>query len=126
MKLKTLLSINAIIALGYGICFVLVPKTVLSVYGMTDNPSAMLAGQFFGDALIALGLLTWLARNVSDPETRKAFILALLISDVVGLIVSVQGTLSEVMSAVGWSAVGIYLFLALGFAYFQFMNPSDS
>jgi len=32
----------------------------------------------------------------------------------------------RVMSAVGWSAVGIYLLLALGFAYFQFMKPSAS
>jgi hypothetical protein len=27
------------------------------------------------------------------------------------------------MNAAGWSAVAIYVFLTLGFAYFQFMAP---
>jgi NAD/NADP transhydrogenase beta subunit len=126
MKLSNLLVINAIVALVYGISFVLVPATVLSLYGMTQGPSAALAGQFFGVALIAIGLLTWFTRNITDSDTQRAFILALLISDVIGVIVAVLGTVSGVMSAVGWSAVGIYLLLSLGFAYFQFMKPSAS
>ena len=126
MKLSNLLVINAIVALAYGISFVLVPATVLELYGMTQGTSEALAGQYFGVALIAIGLLTCFARNVADSETQRAIILALLISDVVGTIVAVRGTLSGVMSAVGWSAVGIYLLLALGYAYFQFMKPSAS
>jgi hypothetical protein len=43
---------------------------------------------------------------------------------VIGLIVSLMGTLSGVVNAVGWSAVLIYLVLAAGYAYFQFMKPS--
>ncbi|MEE8430000.1 MAG: hypothetical protein V3S16_02010 [Candidatus Desulfatibia sp.] len=126
MKLSNLLVINAIVALVYGISFVLVPATVLSLYGMTQGTSEALAGQFFGVALIAIGLLTWFAKNVADSEAQRAIILALLISDVVGIIVAVLGTLSGVMNAVGWSAVGIYLLFALGYAYFQFMKPSAS
>ena len=126
MKLSNLFVINAIVALVYGISFVLVPTTVLSLYGMTQGTSEALAGQFFGVALIGIGLLTWFARNVTDSETQRAIILALLISDVVGIIVALLGTLSGTMNAVGWSAVGIYLLLALGYAYFQFMKPSAS
>ncbi len=124
MKLRNLLVINAIVALVYGISFVLVPATVLSLYGMTQGTSEALAGQFFGVALIAIGLLTWFARSVTDSDAQRAIILALLISDVIGVIVSVLGTVNGVMNAVGWSAVGIYLLLALGYAYFQFMKPS--
>lgn len=126
MKFKNLLVINAIVGLGYGISFVLVPTTVLSIYGMTQGPSEALTGQFFGVALIAIGMMTWLARDIADSETQRALILALLISDVVGIIVAAMGTLSGVMSAVGWSAFGIYLLLALGYAYFQFMKPRTS
>ena len=126
MKLSNLLVANAIAALVYGISFVLVPATVLSLYGMTQGTSEALAGQFFGVALIAIGLLTWFARNIADSDTQRAIVLALLISDVIGVIVTVLGTVSGVMSAVGWSAVGIYVLLALGYAYFQFVKPSAS
>ncbi len=126
MKLSNLLVINAIVALVYGISFVLAPTKVLSLYGMTQGTSEALAGQYFGVALIAIGLLTWLARSVTDSDAQRAIILALLISDVIGVIVSVLGTVSGVMNAVGWSAVGIYLLLGLGYAYFQFMKPSAS
>lgn len=44
----------------------------------------------------------------------------------IGLIVSLMGTLSGACNAVGWSAVAIYLVLALGYAYLQFMKPSHS
>ena len=126
MKLSNLLVVNAIVALVYGISFVLVPATVLSLYGMTQGTSEALAGQFFGVALIAIGLLTWFARNIADSDTQRAIVLALLISDVIGVIVAVLGTVSGVMSAVGWSAVGIYALLALGYAYLQFVKPSAS
>ena len=126
MKLKSLLIINTIISLFYGIILVLTPATMLSLHSITQGPGEKLMGQYFGLTLIAIGLLSWFARNVADSETQRAIIRAMLISDLIGIIVSVQGTVSGVMSAVGWSAVGIYLLLALGFSYFQFMKPSAS
>ena len=126
MRLSILLILNAVIALVFGIGFVLVPGTMGTLYGMTPGPEVNLAGQFFGVELIAVGLLCWLARNVSDSAAQRAMILAFLIADVIGLIVSIMGTLSGVFNAVGWSAVVIYLVLSLGFAYFQFMKPSAS
>jgi NAD/NADP transhydrogenase beta subunit len=126
MKLSNLMIINAIVALVYGIAFVLVPTTVLGLYGMTQGTSEALAGQFFGVTLIAIGLLTWFARKVTDSDAQRAIILSLLISDVIGVIVAVMGTVSGVMNSFGWSAVVIYLLLALGYAYFQFFKPSAS
>ena len=126
MKLSSFLILNAVIALVFGIGFVLVPGTVETLYGMTPGPDVNLIGQFFGVELIAVGLLCWLARDVSDSAAQHAMILAFLIAEVIGLIVSIMGTLSGVFNAVGWSAVAIYLVLSLGFAYFQFMKPSAS
>jgi len=116
MDFKTIFTIHAIVALAYGICFELVPATVLSIYGVTQGPGEMLMARYFGVALIAIGLLCWFAREVTDAKARRAVILALLISNVIGVVVSVQGTLSGVMSAVGWSAVGIYVLLTVAVA----------
>lgn len=126
MKLGNLLVLNAVVALAFGIGFVLLPATVLTLYGVTPGPGVNLAGQYFGVELIAVGLLSWFAKGVSDSAAQRAIILAFLIADVIGLIVSIMGTLSGVFSAVGWSAVAIYLVLSLGYAYFQFMKQGSS
>jgi len=126
MKLKTLLVINTIIALVYGISLVLMPATVGGMHGMSPNPGTNLVAQFFGLTLIGVGLICWLVRNAADSGTQRAIVLAQLISTVIGVIVAVMGTISGVMNTVGWSAVVIYLLLALGYAYFQFGKPSAS
>ena len=116
----------AAFGLIFGLGFVLAPATVVNMYGVTPEPAVNLVGQFFGVELIAVGLLSWLARNVMDSEAQGAITLAFLVSNVVGLITALMGTLSGVLSAMGWSAVVIYLVLSLGYAYFQFMKPGAS
>jgi hypothetical protein len=124
MKFSNVVVVNAVIALVYGIGLVLVPSTVLSIYGVTPGPAVNLASQLIGVEMIHVGLICWLARNVSDGPAQKAIILASLIGQLIAVIVSMMGTLSGVFSAVGWSAVAIYLVLAAGYAYLQFMKPS--
>ena len=126
MKFSTLLVVNAVVALVYGIGLVLLPSTLLSIYGVTPGPAVNLASQLFGVELLHVGLICWFARKVSDSPAQRAIIIASLIGQVIGLVVSLMGTLSGVFNAVGWSAVAIYLVLALGYAYLQFMKPSHS
>lgn len=126
MKLRNLLIISTVVTLIYGIVLVLTPATMLSLHGVTQGPGEKLMGQFFGAALIAIGLLTWVARNVADSEAQQPIIVALLISNALGVIVSVMGTVSGVMNAVGWMPAAIYLLLALGFAYLRFVKPGAS
>jgi hypothetical protein len=120
MKLSNFLILNAVIALAFGIGFVLLPATTLTIYGLDPNPSINLMGQFFGVELIAVGLLCWFVKDDSDTAVMPKIILALLIADIVGLIVSLMGTLSGIFNALGWSAVLIYLVLVVGYAYFRF------
>jgi len=126
MKFNNLLILNTVLALVFGVGLVLMPATVAAMYGIAPEPAVNLMGQFFGTELLAVGLLAWFARNISDSKTQGAITLAFVIANVVGLVVSVMGTLSGVMNAVGWSAVVIYLVLSLGYAYFQFAKPGAS
>jgi len=125
MKFKTIFTIHAIVPLVYGICFELVPSLLLSTYGVTQDPSSILMGRYFGVALIAIGLVCWFARVVTDTTARRAIVLGLLISNIIGVIVSVQGTLSGVMNSVGWTAVGIYVLLTLGVASLAMKSGSS-
>lgn len=124
MKLSVLMVINAIVALLFGLAFVFAAGALLSLYGVSLNPGGLLVARLFGAALLGFAVLTWCARNVEESEARKAIIPSLFISETIGFIVALIGQLSGAVNALGWSTVIIYLFLALGFAYFQFRKKN--
>ena len=126
MKLGTLLVISAVIGAVYGIAFVVATGPLLSLFGITLDKAGTLVAQLFGGALIALAVINWFARNVTDPEARQAVVFGNLAGDVVGFVVILLGQLAGIANALGWSSVAIYLLLALGFAYVQFMQPRST
>ena len=128
MKLKTLMIINAIVAIVFGVIFVFIPAQVYSLYGHGAGETMDILnymGQLFGAALIGIGLVTWTARNSSDSDARQAIVFALFVADGIGFVVALIGQINNVVNLLGWSTVVIYLLLALGFGYFQFLKPNS-
>jgi hypothetical protein len=121
MKLKTLLVLNAVVGAVSGLTAILFGEKVLSMYGVDSNPAASLMGQYSALGTLAMALVAWFARNVQDTKAQRAIILAFLITNIIGVIISVSGIISGVMKN-GWPVVGIYLLFATGYAYFQFLN----
>ncbi len=126
MKLKTLMIINAIVAIVFGVTFVIIPAQAYSLYDITANEHLNYMGQLFGAALVGFALITWMARNATDSDARKAIVLALFVANGIGFVVALIGQLGNVVNALGWSTVAIYLLLSLGFGYFQFFKPASS
>ena len=124
MSLSLLMTINAIVAAVFGIAFVVAPGQAASLYGVTADPQFRYLAQLFGSALVGFAVLTWVARNATASDARKAIVLALFVSNALGFVLALIGQLGGVMNTMGWSTVVIYLLLALGFGYFQFMKPS--
>ncbi len=129
MKLKTLFIINAIVAIVFGVLFVLIPAQVHSLYGHGTG-EAMGAlnymGQLFGAALIGIGLVTWTARNSANSDARQAIVYAMFVADGIGFVVTLIGQINNVVNTLGWTTVAIYLLLALGFGYFKFSKTNSS
>jgi len=126
MKLSALMIVNSIVAVVFGIGFVLAPGQVTSLYSPEVGPTLNYVAQLFGAALLAFAVLTWAARNTPDSEARRAILLALFVGDGVGFVVALIGQIGGVMSALGWSTVVIYLLLALGFGYFRFLAKPEA
>ena len=126
MKLKNLMIIKAIICLGFGVPMLLVPARLMSLYGLTLDPSGMVMARLYGAALFGNLLLTWFCRNDQGSVALRAAVLYLFIYDGLGFIVTLVAVINGIMSAFGWSAVGIYLFFTVGYGYFQFMKPQAS
>jgi hypothetical protein len=127
VKLSTLFIVNAVVAILFGLAFLLAPASMTEIYGLEADvgsdyvQGAEFVARFAGAAFIAFGVLTWQARYSADSTARRAIVLAFLVGYVLGFIVALIAQLQGVYNALGWSTVVIYLLFALGFGYFQFM-----
>lgn len=119
MKLRSLLIVNAFVLGTSGIFAILLPKEVLSLYGVTPDPSALLMAQYAGLGSISIGLIAWFNRNTSEQQSKRTLVPAFLITYVIGVIISVLGSISGIMK-IGWPVAGIYLLFAFGYGSFQF------
>ena len=126
MNLSLLMTINAVVAAVFGIAFVIAPGQAVSLYGVSADAPLRYIAQLFGAALLGFAVLTWMARKAAASDTRTAIVLALFVSDGLGFVLALIGQLGDVVNSMGWSTVVIYLLLALGFGYFQFMKPATS
>jgi hypothetical protein len=125
MKLSALMIVNAIVAVVFGLGFILAPSQVASFYSpAVGAPEAdgvlRVVAQLLGAAFVAFAVLTWVARNARDSEARRAILLALFIGDVVGFVIALIAQMGGAVNALGWSTVAIYLLFAIGFGYFVF------
>ena len=126
MSLKTLFVISAVVSLVFGVLFVIIPDQVYSWYGVNGDLQLNYMGGLFGAALIAIGLVAWLARNASDSDARKAIVLSFFIGDLVGFIIAIVAQLNNVVGSLGWLTVALYFFFTVSFGYFQFFKAKGS
>jgi len=122
MKIKQLMIIKAIICIGFGIPMLLIPSKLMSLYGLTLDVNGIVMARLYGGALIGTFFLTWFSKNDPGSITLRAAILYLFVYDAINFIVTLVATITGIMSTFGYSAVAIYLFFTIGYAYFQFLK----
>jgi hypothetical protein len=125
MNTRTVLTLSAVVAVIFALGLLLMPAFMGTLYGTGTSPNQLLLARLFGAALLGFGVINWAARDM-DYSALRPIILGNLVGDVVGFIVCVQGTLAGVMNSTGWLSVALYLLLALGFGYLQFMGQPTS
>jgi hypothetical protein len=124
MRLSLFLFIKAIIAAIFGIAILLAPAAVASLYGMAVSDATVLMARLFAIRMIGTCLICWFLRWEPDTPYRRGLLLALFVQDGLGLIVTLAAVLGGTMNALGWLNVAIWLFLAVGLAYFRFVRPN--
>jgi len=126
MNFRTCMIVSTLLALGFGIAFVVIPGPLAALYGLTLPPDGIFLTRLLGVEYMGYGLLAWFVRNAGDSQLRRAILLAFFITDATGFIVALLGQWSGVLNPLGWSIVGIYLLLATGFGYFRFAQRSEA
>ena len=124
---SSLMIIKAVIVFIYGISFVLIPTTIMSVYGMTLQQGGAVMTQLFGAAFILLGIVLWSARNAPRSDVAlRGIVLAVAVGDLIGFVIALLAQLNGAWNVLGWGNVALYLLLAIGFGYFYFVKPANS
>ena len=118
MKFKTLLTINSVLAFVCGIACVLMPAQLLASYDVSLAPMGLVIYQFWGAALIGLGMLLWFVRSVREPSLQRKFALALFMTNGLSCVMAVRGQFAGA-NTFGWSTVALFFLLTMGFGAFM-------
>jgi hypothetical protein len=124
MRLRSLLLLAGVIALVFGLGFLLAPRVMLPLYGVGVDPGIVLMARFFGAALVQLGTVLYLIRDVGDIRTQRGVVIGSFLGSVAGLVVALTGQFWGVVNELGWSTVAIYGLLTLGNGSFMFGRPA--
>jgi hypothetical protein len=111
--------LHAILALAFGVGFVLAPAPLLALYGVATDAGGTFMARLFGAAAIQIGLVAWLARNDIDTVSRRAVQLGYAGGLAIAFIIAFLGQLAGLFNALGWSTVILFLLLCVGYGYFQ-------
>jgi len=120
---RVMLVLNALVAILFGVAFMVVPTLSLQQFGMDQYATLKLLVQFFGTALFTVGLLTWFAQSITDPGVQKGVSMALLVGSLAGLVIAVIGAFKGDIRIMSWLPVVIYFIFVLGYAFLLFLQP---
>ncbi|MDQ2692961.1 MAG: hypothetical protein M3Y68_13065, partial [Chloroflexota bacterium] len=78
MNYRTLFLLNSLLIFLLGAAFLVVPSLAIGQFGVDNYASTTMVAQFFGTALLAVGLLLWFAKDVTDEAVQRGMSIALL------------------------------------------------
>ena len=123
MKLNTLYTILAIIALGYGAVAVLLPGFLVQLLWLNPaGPEGYLLLQGWGSCLIAFSVIAWGARRLESVQARRVISLGFFTYFVIAAILWLVDALIR-----GWTIFSaltfvLLLLFGLGFGYYAFVK----
>lgn len=123
MPMKTVLTLNSVVAMPFGVLFTFFPGLILStVYGAALNETGAILARMLGGEFLCFGVITWLARD-RGPETQLLLALGCLIGFSVGAVALVWAQLTGVFNVLGWLMVLAYVFFALAYGVLYLKRP---
>ena len=126
MRLRSLFLLGMAISLLFALALLLGPDTILKFFGLTTGKTELLLAKTIGAGLIGVGLMSWFAKDFTDPAAVQGTSISFFIASAVAFVVALLGILSQTTrSTSAWLIVVLFLAFALAFAYFQFIGPRE-
>jgi hypothetical protein len=118
MKLSTFFAVTGIIALLFGVFFLIFPELALRQYGVPTEAHNQMQARYFGATLLQVGLVVWLSRLTQDAISVRAILIAIIVGNAFAAAISVWAAFAKLQNAMVWGSVLLYVVLLLGSLYF--------
>lgn len=122
MKYRTLFLLNSLFAFLLGAVLLVVPTLAIGQFGVDGYTSTRMMAQFFGAAMLALGLLLWFVKDVTSEGMQRGMATAMLVGALAGLFVTVLAAFAGTLRTNGWMAILTYVLFGLGYALLLFLK----
>ena len=118
IKLNGMFTISSILLFLLGLGLTVMTSTMLGMISLDANPASIHFAKGVGGALLALAVMTWLARNSEPSTARNALALGLTLVFLLEGVEYVRAALTGSLQAIGWLLAGMWilLFVFMGLA----------
>jgi hypothetical protein len=117
MTTRSVLSIHALLAIGFAIPLLAMPAAFLSLYGTQPDATAVYMARLLGAAFVTFAAIAWLARDAKEGPATDALCGGFAAGMLAGMLVSLMHQLTDpTINALGWSTVAVYAGLFTAYA----------
>lgn len=117
MDTRLYLTIASIITILYALGFLLAPGFVVLSFGAPPEVHVNLNLQFCGAALLALGVILWLARDFRDWHAVRGVLIGTAVGQAALLLVNLWATYQHFLNGLVWSSTIVIGLLLIGALY---------
>ena len=118
--LKTTFLIHFIVALLFGLSFLLIPIAVGNLYGLNvQEPDTY---RLLGAAMLGFAVSSWLAYGATDWESVRIVVVMEMVWTVLGTLVMLYALLIAGFPALGWINAVVLAAFAIAFGRFYFQK----
>jgi hypothetical protein len=114
MNCRTLFLLNSLFAFLPGAICLVVPTVAIHQFGVDSYTSTRLMAQFFGTAMLALGLLLWFVKDVANEPLQRGMGIAMSVGSSAGLGITVLGAFTGTLRSNSWMAIVVYFLFGFG------------
>ena len=117
MTSRSLLTITAVVAILYGLAFVLIPDSINAIYAVPSAPHSALYTRFFGSALLGFGVIDWFAKDFRSWDATRGVLIGTAVTTAIGGLIALFAVVTGLSNAMTWTSVLVYALLLVGALY---------
>jgi hypothetical protein len=103
MKLSTFAIIVTILAVGFGLAFLLIPEKLADFYGTPVCRGGIVMSRYFGGANLLIGVIYWSYSSVSPAaKSWPKLLLYSFFYDILQLVITAMAVLNKDANSNGW------------------------